>query len=471
MTREEATSLVRRSFTDPDWWVRKILGFKPWETQTQILEAVRDHKFVSVASCHSTGKSAIAACSALWFLYNHYPAVVITTAPTDRQVRRILWKEIRLRHGGSRVSLGGTCLTCDLNLAPNWFATGFTASDYDPDKFQGLHEENILVIPDEACGITEEINEAIESIMAGGNAKKLSIGNPTDPNTPFGSSFRDPDVHKIHVGAYDTPNFTEFGITEQDIVENSWKAKVTGDYPMPMLITPEYAYGVFKRTGVNHPTYLARVAGKFPAESEDSLFGMAAIEAARARELQPSGLVELACDVARFGSDETVIGVRQGPVARILERRTKEETMTTVGRLRVLRKKHKADVIKVDSIGVGAGVCDRLRELGEPVVDINFGSKPDVMGDGAIEFLNLRAQAYWTLYERVQSGDIDLPDDDETQHQLSSIRWKPTSSGKVQIESKEDMKKRGIPSPDIADMLAIAYLRCGRLPGDYGVTL
>jgi hypothetical protein len=471
---EDVKAVLERGEVDPVWWVQYVLGFTPWEQQRKVLEALLTHQKVSVASCHSAGKSAVAACAALWWLYNHCPSVVVTTAPTDRQVRYILWKEIGVRHRDARVPLGGKCLTQELHLSKEWFALGFTSNDYDPDRFQGIHEEAILVIVDEACGISEEINEAIQSVLASGLSRELRIGNPTDPNTPFGASFKDPDVAKIRIDAYDTPNFTHFGITEEDVVANRWREKVTGELPWPMLLSPEYAYNLAKRLGVDHPIYRARVRGIFPEQSEDSLFPLRLLEKARAAEFEPGEPNVLACDVAREGSDESVIAHRKGKVVRILERRKKEDTMTTAGRCVFWQKVTGAREIRVDADGVGGGVADRLRELRDEgkfsaeVVDIHFGATPDELAeDSAVEFLNLRAQAYWGFYERLENGEVDLPDDDEVQDQFAMIRWKPTSAGSIQIIPKEKLPY----SPDIADAVVIAYLRSIREPGDYGLTV
>ncbi len=134
-----AKAVLQRSQQEPEWWVSNILGNSLWHTQQEILNSVKNNQETVVASCHGAGKSFTAANVALWYLFNHKPSVVITTAPTDRQVRGILWKEIRLAHSRARVPLGGKLLTQELKLDTNWWAWGFTAPEYDPDRFQGFH--------------------------------------------------------------------------------------------------------------------------------------------------------------------------------------------------------------------------------------------------------------------------------------------------------------------------------------------
>ena len=273
-TQAQIERLLRRGREDPAWWVRTVLGDNPWSAQVDILEAVRDHKEVAVRSCHGVGKDWIAARTALWFLYNHRPSIVITTGPTDRQVKGILWKEIGIAHARARWPLDGQCLTQELKLDRDWWAWGFTAPHTDPERFQGFHESNVLVIIDEASGVSSDIYLAIEGVLTSSNSRKLEIGNPTDSLSAFGESFKTPGVHKIALAAWDTPNFTAFGITEEDLAHDTWQAKVTGELPYPNLVTPEWAATRHKRWGPDSPHYVSRVKGGFPPSSPNALISL-----------------------------------------------------------------------------------------------------------------------------------------------------------------------------------------------------
>ena len=458
----------RAGLADPLWWIKNVLGDEPWAAQAEILEAVRDHRAVAVKSCNAAGKSWLASRAALWWLYRRPSSIVITTAPTDRQVRTILWKEIRTAHIGALCDLGGDLLQQELKLAPNWFAIGFTAPENDPSRFQGFHEENILVIIDEACGVSLDIYAAIGGILAGGNARLLEIGNPTDPTGPFGDSFRSSKVQKFTISAFDTPNFTTLGITAEDIASGAWSDKIKGDLPKPMLITPEWVAEAHARWGPDSPFYKARVLAEFPAESADTLIPLAHIEAAQRRELKHSSPNVLGVDVARYGGDETVLYHRRGPVARLHGRGQKQDTMQTTGQVIAALTKTGAEHAYVDADGLGAGVVDRMVELKRPVVAIHGGTTPL----DRERFLNARAEWYWALRERFEQGDIDIDSQDLVlAAQLSSLRWKLDSRGRVVIESKDDMKRRGLTSPDRADALAYAFAQVGRLPGDHGITI
>src|SRR5258708_744826 len=198
--------------TDPDYFFRDVLGVELWETERKIIHSIKDNRKVAVRSCHSSGKTFTLARAALWFLYAFPPAVVIDTAPTDRQVRNQFWREFRLAHQKARIPLGGELLKTQFNIAEDWYAFGFstreTAGDVVADKFQGFHGKNILIIVDEASGVSESIFEAIDGSMSSGLTVRLVyIGNPTRKEGSFASAFADPTFKHLHISAFDTPNF------------------------------------------------------------------------------------------------------------------------------------------------------------------------------------------------------------------------------------------------------------------------
>lgn len=463
LTPEQAERLRAKGRADPVWWVRNVLGRQPWPIQCDIMEAVRDYPEVAVRACHGIGKDWTAAGVVLWFLYNHRPSIVITTGPTDRQVRGILWKEIGIAHARAKWPLGGTLLSQELKIARDWWAWGFTAPQQDPDRFQGFHEVNVLVVVDEASGVSGEIYTAIEGILTSENAHKLEIGNPTDPSSHFAKSFKTPGVKCFGISAFDTPNFTTFGITEDDIRKGTrdsgpWLDKIAGrPLPNPKLVTPYWVAARWHRWGEGSPFVAARIRGVFPDVGEDQLIRPRWIEMAQQRTLEPKERDPniLAVDVARFGSDSTVMGHRHGPRFRIGKRRWGQiDTMETAGRVQRALFETGATEARVDVPGVGGGVVDRLTELNKPVVPAN----PGAASSDPERFVNARAEWYWNLREIFEKGLIDIdPEDEELAAQLSSIRWSVDSKGRILIESKKDMKKRGVASPDDADTCAIAF--------------
>ncbi|MCU0612780.1 MAG: hypothetical protein MUE60_13460, partial [Candidatus Eisenbacteria bacterium] len=183
---------VHRWRRDPVYFVRAVLGVRElWDKQIEILEAIRDYPLVVVAACHDSSKTFTAACAALWFAFSFCPSKVITTAPSDRQVRQLLWSEIRKLHSDAPFPLPGEVQSAHWQMpgAPDWFMTGFsttpdTAADH-ATRFTGYHSPHELVIFDEAAGIPKPIWDAAEGLLTSGHHRMLAIGNPTDPNGEF----------------------------------------------------------------------------------------------------------------------------------------------------------------------------------------------------------------------------------------------------------------------------------------------
>lgn len=451
--QQQAQATIERIQTDPAWFVREVLGGIPWLKQIEIIEAIRDHKEVAVKSCHGAGKDWISAAITIWFSIAHDPVVVLTTGPTDRQVKDILWKEIAVAYSKAKFPIGGRLLGQELRLTKDRWAIGFTTTD-DPSRFQGFHAENVLVIIDEASGVKPLTYTAIDGILTSANARKLEIGNPTDPSSTFAKSFKTPGIHKISITAFDTPNFTAFGITLDDIRDNTWQSKITGDLPYPALITPEWVYKRFVRWGENNPFFQSRVLARFPSAGPDTLITMAQVEDAQARTLPITRQNVLSIDVARQGDDYTVIYQRRGQVFRLVDRFNKSPTTETTGRAIKAKRNTGASHFVVDGDGLGAGVVDELREAGHIVIEFHGGAT----ARDDTQFENQRAECFWVLRQDCERGDIDLDAEDENAAaQLADIKWKISSRGRTLIEDKATMKKRCGHSPDEADAIMMSY--------------
>lgn len=453
MQKTQAKTIANRCRKDPVWFVEHVLGDTPWQKQKEILEAVRDHKEVAIASCHAAGKSWISSRAVLWFSSCYVMSRVVTTAPTFDQVRDILWQEIRQAHAASKYPLGGKLLDTRLDFGPNWFATG--RSTNDANRFQGAHSSkgHIFVVADEAAGIEPDIWIGIDGILTSHNSHLLAIGNPTEASGDFYEMFTRPGVVKIYISAFDTPNFINFGITIEDIRNNTWKEKITGDLPAPYLITPEWVYDKWQKWGEESPLWISRVLGHFPENATDALIPLSWIVHAQTHRLEPSEPNIISCDVARFGQDETVIGHRQGPVFKLHTISHQEDTMVTAGRVIKALRETLASEARIDGDGLGAGVFDRLKEQKFPAKEMRAGFK----AQDTEQFLNTRAEWYWCLRQHFESKNIDIGTDEELASQLSKLKYKITSKGQIQIESKDEMKRRGLKSPDRADALMFAF--------------
>jgi hypothetical protein len=271
---EGAAALVERCRKDPEFFIREVLGDDPWEQQVAIMESIRDNRVTAVPSCHSSGKSWTAGRIALWFAFSYHGSKVITTAPTERQVKGVLWGEILRAHKSAKLPLGGEPTAMQLKLDADWWIWGFTAPDWDESRFQGFHAPHILVIVDEASGISSALMDQIDSLLAGGHARKLLIGNPVIAGCSFQRDCESNEVHTIPIAAWDTPNFLTFGITEDDMVSGEWRNKVKEDeYPHPELISPEWVAERLELWGIDSSAWQSRIRGEFPSVVEGAYYG------------------------------------------------------------------------------------------------------------------------------------------------------------------------------------------------------
>lgn len=444
------------SLQDPKYFTQRILNKHLWSIQADILKSVRDNPRTAVRSCHGIGKTFTAAMCILWFLYTHEKSIVLSTAPTWRQVEKLIWKEIRAAYRDAVIPLGGSLApkTPELHLIFNeWYAAGLSTNE--PDRFQGFHEEHILVVVDEAAGVNIGIFEAIEGILTSTGARLLLIGNPTSIGTPFYDAFMKPGFKTFHVSAFDTPNFTHAGITQGDIANGTWQDKAK-EIPYPRLITPHWVADRYKTWGENSAPYQVRVMGNFPQQGEDTLIPLLWIELAMERwEDTPEGSYKkLGVDVAAYGSDKTVIAELRGLKIMPLNVYSQKNTRETAGLVISHAKETGTRNINVDEIGIGRGVVDSLEEEGYENVGVNVAEKSHDIE----RFHNLRAELWWNLRERLDPDKepIALPCDDELLSELASVKYKVDARGAIQIESKEDMKKRLGHSPDRADAVVLA---------------
>jgi hypothetical protein len=356
--------------------------------------------------------------------------VVITTAPTFRQVKEILWREIRAVAGKKPLYPKSAVLDTQISLSEKHFALGLSSDK--SEQFQGFHSPHLLVIVDEASGVPEEIFQAIDGLAP---EKILLIGNPTQNSGRFADSFRQERVKKIHISAYDVPNVIESKVVIAGLITNNDIERIRDNY------------------GGDSDVFRVRVQGDFPMADSHSLIGMDEVTGALEREVKvfPQWEKKLGVDVARYGDDRGVILVRHHEKVIRKEYVTKRDLMHMCGEvLRIAKEEHiQAHNIYVDVIGVGAGVVDRLREQGWQVNEVNVANK----AKDDEHYMNLRAELYGRLKEWLKTGS--LPDD--SFYELANIQYKFTSKGQLQLESKEDMKKRGLSSPDVSDALALTF--------------
>lgn len=420
----------------------RVFGNKLWEKQTAILNSVRDNPYTIVQSCYGSGKSYVAARAALWYLYTHIPSKVICTSSSWDQVEKILFSEIAAAHKYAKVPLGGDLLATNLMLEKDWFITGVSPKinvDAEAYRFEGYHSPNVFVILDQAQGLNPKLWDVATSLVTNERSRILVLGNPTSPSGKFYKACQNPALwHKIKISAYDTPNVK------------------TGKEMVPGLITTKWILDRELEWGKANPLWVTKVLAEFPEEAEDILIPLSWVDTAERFIYKAEGAVGLGVDVARFGSSETVFIVMKGSKVVEIFSYQGRDTMETAGRVKRLMDKYSIPetAVCVDDTGLGGGVVDRLHEDGWNVRGINNQSK----AEDSEHFYNLSAEMHWAMRRMFETEAIDIPSNRHLLSQLSGRKFKVTSKGKgqIQIESKEDMKKRGLKSPDYADALALA---------------
>lgn len=460
LPRGTTDTVMRRLFPqpspfvrDPAGWVDTVLDEYLWSKQREICASVVDHRYTAAPSSHDTGKSFSASRLACWWLDTMPDPFVVSTAPSQKQVHAVLWREIR--KAKARADDRGRPLNGRITLRDEWYlghdelvAFGRKPADMvDAEQamqaFQGIHAESVLVILDEACGIPKWLFDAADALATNENARVLAIGNPDDPASHFAEICKPGSGwNVIPISSFDTPAYTGEEVPEQ---------------LHKLLVSKTWVEERKQRWGVDSPIYQSKVLGRFPDISDDTLFPPALLRAACDRELPGFERGGYGGDVARYGEDETVVYRNRGGVLRLVEAARKQATTTTTGMFARILRAHGPDSVPmyVDADGLGAGVYDQLRTLDLPALEWRGGfpaADPE-------RFVNRRAEMFWLLREAMEAGQVDLdPADEDLLAQLGKLKWATDAKGRIQVQSKEDMRRRGVKSPDRADAAAMAFV-------------
>lgn len=438
---------------NPVLFCQQVIKFEPDEWQRKVLNDLVEHSKVSVRSGQGVGKTGLEAAITLWYLSCFPYPKVIATAPTRQQLHDVLWAEINKWQTKSpllKKILKWTKTKIYMrNYEERWFATAKTATK--PENMQGFHEDYMLFIVDEASGVADPIMEAILGTLSGVNNKLLMCGNPNRTSGVFYDSHnKDRSHYKTHkVSSLDSSR------TSKENIE---------------MLKEKYHE--------DSDVYRVRVLGEFPKAEADTFIPLEFAEYASSTTLEElkGDILHLGVDVARFGDDETVIAPRIGDKVFTLKTYSKQDTMVTAGWVINIGKsmmgQHeqiKEVKVKVDDSGVGGGVTDRLKEVvseqGLPftIIPVNNGSSADdehYENKGTEAWANVREllEKNFSAHMQGKEPTVELPNDERLISQLTTRKYKMTSRGKIALEKKEDMKKRGLSSPDRADAVVLAFL-------------
>ena len=437
MTKNFMEEFVEAYHDDPVRFVEEMLGATPFDYQAEFLrEVASPTRRLSVRSGHGTGKSTTASWAMLWFLLLRYPCKVVVTAPTSGQLFDAMFAELKrwvnelpkelqelLNVKSDRVELVAA-------PAEAFISCRTARAENASEALAGVHSDNVLLVIDEASGVPESVFEASAGSMSSFNATTIMLSNPTRSSGTFFES--------------------------HNRMKSSWWTQQWSCQDSP-LVAQEFIDEMRNRYGEQSSAFLVRVLGDFPLTDDDTIIPYHLVEAAQNRDIEVADeTTEVwGLDVSRFGSDATALCKRQGPVVTELRAWRGLDLMQTTGRVvaefEALPPSRQPTEILVDSIGLGAGIVDRLTELGLPVRGVNVAESPS-MGD---TYMNLRSELWFKCKGWLEDRSCKLPKDDQLLAELTAIRYSFTSSGKMKAESKDEMRKRGLGSPDLADALCL----------------
>lgn len=421
---------------DPVRFVREMLGAEPFDYQQEFLEALaKGTRKMSVKSGHGTGKSTTASWAMLWFLLLRFPNKVVVTAPTSSQLFDAMYAECRrwvnelpkelqqlLNVKSDRIEL--------VSAPSEAFISCRTARAETPEALAGVHSDHVLLIVDEASGVPEQVFEAAAGSMSGHSATTLMLSNPTRSSGTFFES--------------------------HNRMADSWWTRTWSCIDSP-LVSDEFVDEMRMRYGEDSNAFRVRVLGQWPLADDNTIIPFHLVETAQHRDVEvfEDSKIVWGLDVARFGNDATALCKRQGSVITEVRSWRGLDLMQTCGRVvaeyNALPPSKRCSELLVDSIGLGSGVVDRLRELDLPVRGINVAESPS-MGD---TYMNLRSELWFKAKAFLEERSCKIPKDDQLLSELTSIRYSFTSSGKMKAESKDEMRRRGLGSPDLADAFCL----------------
>lgn len=465
----------RQWAADPVLWARERLGRELWHGQKEALLALRNHRRVAIQSANGVGKTQLAAVATGYWLDTHIPgqAFVLTSGATMQQVETRLWREIhRVHEAGElpgRLNLTSWMMPVPPKGREEVVAIGVKPADNDPSAIKGIHAPACLVIFDEAQSMDAPLWSAAGTITTSEQSRFLVIGNPDTQLCRF-YEICNPDSGWRHFSwsAYDSPNFFTF------FIPGTFKREPPlSKIALDSLVNMQFVEDLIAEWGLDHPFYISQVEGKFPESSEDTLIRLDWIRRAQQSTLSPSGVVEMGVDVGG-GVNKSVIVIRNGPVVTIDRERATPDTSVVIDDVILASKRHEPTSIKIDAVGIGntvAAVCASGQILDghhNPIklpVATSIDGKPGINVGGTARdkdnFGNLRAEGFWALRELFRTNQIKIPagspEAERLAGQLAGLKYK-TMAGRIYLMSKDDMKREGKQSPDLADALMLAFL-------------
>jgi len=506
LERKHRVELYR---SDPVLWAHDFLGVNLWSMQREVLYSIRDNHNTACAAGHGVGKSLVASVAMAWWADVHPPedTKILSTAPTQAQVSGILWDNLRRWHNVARRRYEEHMRRKKAGLDLGEYAandhpligriTGDNVWKTDggieigigrkpPDNlldsaFQGVHAPFLLVIGDEGAGLPAELVDALGNNATGSENRVLLIANPTDPNSAMARFWKqkNPDWYLMNISVLDSPTITGeagFDIGEKDGM-SGWG----------------YINEKKRDWGEDDPRYISRVTGQWAFDSGNNVFTEQELAKAMNTIVRPdpSAPWQDGWDIARMGSDGTfgyrcVPGEvwdvddagepirrtgRQGVQVRLIDHWSKAplvgkdpENLGSAERIDAIARGDGTPFVIVDASGIGSGTIDGLADLcvnddGNLAYEVLEALGQSTVGVDTRRYTNWRAHIYFELKRMMHLGEIDLdPADENLIDEYRGIVYEHDTRGRIKIESKDDMKRRGVKSPDRGDATTYAVM-------------
>lgn len=439
---EAGTPLER--YKGPRVWQRRILRTLKEHIKANNGKVDFDVFRSAVASGRGIGKSALVSWLVLWMVTTRIGGSVIVSANSEAQLRSITWAEITkwlamlinshwFEISATRVTPAkwlAELVERDLRKGTRyWSVEGRLWSEENPDSYAGLHNsDGVMLIFDEASGIPDTIWDVAQGFFTENTPHRfwMAFSNPRRNTGYFYECFnakRD-FWRTANIDARDVED-TDKAVYEQIIAEY----------------------------GEDSPQARVEVYGEFPSAGDDQFIAPRLVDdaAKRPKYKDPQAPIVVGVDPARGGADSTVIAVRQGRDLVALHRYHGDDTMTVVGHIIDAIEEYKPSLTVIDEGGLGYGILDRLNEQRYKVRGVNFGWK----SKNPVMWGNKRAELWGAMRDWLRTASI--PVDRQLKADLTGPKSKPDSSGTLFLESKKDMKARGLASPDAADALAVTF--------------
>jgi phage terminase large subunit len=509
--KAEYTRKVKVLQNRPDIFITKIIGEETLEEyHTRICEKVVEYDRIAIKACHAVGKTWICGRLVPWFISCFPGSIVITTAPTNRQVETLLWGEIRKAVRRSKTKLGGSLINKKWTIADDWYAMGFSpqggsakdTGEQQGSSFQGFHAKYVLIIFDEATGISKDLYIMAEGLLTSGVIVKwICIANPTSTASEFFQICKKAEWHVMTINCFDSPNMKANGFINRAALESEIAhLKTLSDHdrlkriknylkPNGHLLSAQWAVSKIYEWGFDHPLTKSKVLGEFPTSSDNVIVKWDSMQAAIQREPEYDYDKRfIGVDVARYGDDLIVLTeLTEKTKTKKCTWRGKyvsfqEEISETTGRVVKLfwaGDSGKETHIGIDTTGLGAGVYSDLREmkrLGELPEHVfiheiiyastEFSANKEEQEKLAKHYENVKCYMFDLLNQDLRDN-MSMPDEEIYQEETVNIMFKFSKKGKLLVESKDDYKGRTKKSPDHSDSLAMANY-CRYLKPSYG---